>query len=336
MGRFRWFALAVALALTLGAAPAPASPKIIVVPADYHAKTQPPVAVQSYLLTLMQQGGSWEDKYQHIVKVLASNGPLMANVKKASRIYGVNPVDVVGAIVGEHTFNMNVFDTLQTYYVKALQYMNDKTLTFQYQGELAKDFFKRPQFARCEAMKSNYDKWDCRETVWNRVFMARAVGGKGWPIDRLNRVFFAPAHVGQTFGVGQIGPVVALSVTDLVHRKSGLPLLSIDDAPQVFAQIMNPDTSMQYIAASIRVSIDTYRRIAGFDISQNAGIIATLYNLGDSATRATDLKAENDARAKKGLPPQWPQENFYGWFINEKAAELRKLVAGTLDTASVR
>ena len=52
---------------------------------------------------------------------------------------------MVGAIVGEHTFNMNVFDTLQTYYVKALQYMNDKTLTFTIQGELAKDFFKRPQ-----------------------------------------------------------------------------------------------------------------------------------------------------------------------------------------------
>ena len=206
---------------------------------------------------------------------------------------------MVGAIVGEHTFNMNVFDTLQSYYVKALQYMNNKTLTFHYQGELAKDFFKRPQFARCEAMKSNYDKWDCRETVWNRAVHGTGGGRQVWPINRLNRVFFAPAHAGQTFGVGQIGPVVALSVTDLVHKKSGLPLLSIDNAPQVFAQIMNPDMSMHYIAASIRISIDNYKRIAGFDISQNPGIIATLYNLGDSATRATDLKVNNDARAKR-------------------------------------
>jgi hypothetical protein len=122
------------------------------------------------------------------------------------------------------------------------------------------------------------------------------------------------------------------------HRgpsNNGLPLLSIDNAPQVFSQIMSPDTSMPYIAASIAVSIDNYKRIAGFDISQNAGIIATLYNLGNAATRAYDLKAINDERATKGLPPQWPQENFYGWFINEKVGDLRKLVDGTLDTASM-
>ena len=335
MVRLRWAAVALALAVAAFATPAPARSSIIVVPADYHAKTQPPVAVQSFLLTLMQQGGNWDDKYHHIVEVLATDKRLMANIKKAARIYRVDPVDIVGAIVGEHTFNMNVFDTLQSYYVKALQYMNNKTLTFQYQGELARDFFKRPQFARCEAMKANYDKWDCRETTWNREFAGKAVGGKMWPITRLNRVFFAPAHAGQTFGVGQIGPVVALSVTDLVHKKSGFPLLSIDDASQVFAQIMSPDASMHYIAASVRVSIDNYRQIAGFDISKNAGIIATLYNLGDSATRAYDLKALNDERAKKGLDPQWPQENFYGWFINEKVGDLRKLVAGTLDTASM-
>ncbi len=334
MGQARWVVVAVALAVAVCASPAPAKSKIIVVPASYHAATQPPVAVQSFLLTLMQQGGNWEDKYRHVLGLLARDKRLMGNIKKAARTYGVDPVDVVGAIVGEHTFNMNVFDSLQSYYVKALQYMNNKSLTFEYQGELAKDFFKRPQFARCEAMERNYDKWDCRETVWNRQFAGRAVGGKGWPPTRLNRVFFAPAHAGQTFGVGQIGPIVALSVTDIVHKKSGLPLLSIDNAPQVFAQIMSPDASMYYIAASIRVSIDNYRRVAGFDISKNAGIIATLYNLGDSRTRATDLKTINDARAKKGLPPQFPKENFYGWFINEKAGDLRKLVNG--ETVSQR
>ena len=328
MVRVRWIAIAVALVAVVLGTPALAKSDIIVVPASYHAKTQPPVAVQSFLLTLMQRGGSPDDKYRHIVTVLATDKHLMNNIKKAARVYGVDPVDIVGAIVGEHTFNMNVFDTLQSYYVKALQYMHNQSLTFQYQGELAKDFLKRPQFAQCEAMTVNYDKWDCRETVWNRQFAGKAVGGKLWPINRFNRVFFAPAHAGQTFGVGQLGPVVALSVTDIVHKKSGLPLLSIDNAPQVFAQIMNPDASMNYIAASIAVSIDNYKRIAGFDISQNPGIIATLYNLGDSRTRAIDLKILNDQRAKQGLAPQWPQENFYGWFINEKANDLRRLVDG--------
>ncbi len=335
MGRVRWAAAGVALLAALCLSPALAKSGITVVPASYHAKTQPPVAVQSFLLTLMQRGGNWDDKYRHVVEVLATDKRLMANIKKAAKIYGVDPVDIVGAIVGEHTFNMNVLDTLQTYYVKALQYMNNKSLTFEYQGELAKDFFERPQFANCETIKINFEKWDCRETVWNRQFEGKAVGGKSWPPTRLNRVFFAPAYAGQTFGVGQLGPVVALSVTDIVHRKNGFPLLSIDDAPQVFSQIMSPDASMYYIAAALRMSIDSYRKYADFDISQNAGIVATLYNLGDAATRAQDLKAVNDQRAKQGLPPQFPQENFYGWFINEKIDDLRKLVAGTLDTASM-
>ena len=108
-------------------------------------------------------------------------------------------------------------------------------------------------------------------------------------------------------------------------RKSGLPLLSIDNAPQVFAQIMNPDTSMPYIAASIRLvdrqlqaasPASTSRRTPGSSPRSTISAIPV--------TRATDLKAINDQRAKQGQPPQWPQENFYGWFINEKVGDLQQ------------
>ena len=89
---------------------------------------------------------------------------------------------------------------------------------------------------------------------------------------------------------------------------------------------MSPDTSLDYVAANIRVEIDMYKRIAGFDISQNPGITATLYNLGDAATRARELKAENDKRAAQGKPPLYPSENFYGWLVNDKEDELRALL----------
>ena len=107
-------------------------------------------------------------------------------------------------------------------------------------------------------------------------------------------------YSGQTFGVGQLSPVAALMVTDVVHAKNGLPLLSIDDASAVYQQIMNPDTSVYYMAALIKVEIDTYKRIAGFDISKNPGITATLYNLGNAASRARELKAINDNAQGQG------------------------------------
>jgi hypothetical protein len=80
------------------------------------------------------------------------------------------------------------------------------------------------------------------------------------------------------------------------------------------------------MAAQIRIAIDLYRDIAGFDISQNPGVTATLYNLGDAATRARQLRADNDQRRQKGQQPIYPEENFYGWFINDRLDELQKLL----------
>lgn len=308
------------------AAPAAGKQAIIVVPPDYHAKTQPQIYIGAKFLTSVAQGSTYNEKYKKIYGLLARDKRLMANVKKAAAHFGIDPIHIIGAIVGEHTYNISTYDTLQTYYVKALQYADDQSLVFAYKGETAEKFFTRPQFAKCETIDALYAKWDCRQTVWNTKFYGKLVDGRLYPRDRLHRVFFQPMFSGQTFGIGQISPIAALMVTDQVHAKSGLPLLTIDKASQVYQQIMNPDTSVEYVAANIRASIDAYKRIAGFDISQNPGLTATLYNLGDAVTRASQLRAVNLARAQKGQPPQYPEENFYGWFINEHAADLRKLL----------
>jgi hypothetical protein len=319
--------------LALSASPWPAASaekapptSAIIVPGDYHAKSQPKLFAGAILLTAIRDSGSYEDKYRQVYKLLATDKKLIEQIKKVAGLYQIDPLHIIGAIVGEHTYNIDVVNTLDTYYVKALEYASDHSLVFEYQGEKASDLFKRPQFAGCDALKSDYEIWDCRETVWNRSFFGKLLDGRLYPHDRLHRVFFRPMYSGQSFGLGQLSAVVALSVTDVVHKRSGLPLLSIDNAPQVYQQILNPDTNIHYIAAEIRASIDEYKKVAGFDISQNPGLTATLYNLGHSASRAAQLRALNDQRAVKGEPPQYPQENFYGWFVNEKLPDLRKLL----------
>jgi hypothetical protein len=321
--------VAVAAALVVpfaAAAPTVASADIIVVPPGNRADKQPKIYSGSRFLTAIRNSGSFDDKYNRVYAVFANNPKLISRIKQVSAIYGVDPVHVIGAIIGEHTYNIDTFDTLQDYYVKALQYSKNDTLEFAYKGQTATELFSKPQFAKCEAMQNTYEKWDCRQTVWNRVFMGKVVDGKIYFKDRLHRVYFKPAFGGQTFGFGQLSPVAALMVTDVTSSKGGLPLLSIDDPSEVYEQIMSPDTSLHYVAANIRVEIDMYRKIAGFDISQNPGITATLYNLGDAATRARELKAENDKRAAQGKPPLYPQENFYGWLVNDKEPELRALL----------
>ena len=151
---------------------------------------------------------------------------------------------------------------------------------------------------------------------------ARTVGGKTWPNDRFGRVFFQPLYAGQTFGLGQLNPLAALRVNDLVVKVSHLPRLSADHAPAIYKAIMEPDSTLEYMAAIIRTSIDAYAQIAGMDISGNPGITATLYNLGDVKKRAEALKRKNAGRAK----PVLPEENYYGWLVNDKLNELRPLV----------
>jgi Protein of unknown function (DUF1402) len=328
---FRRIAVAVAAAVAvsfIGSSlppPARAADVIVVPPGNRNAK-QPKIYAGSRVLTAFG-GGTFATKYQKVYNLLASDPTLIAKIKQAAALYGIDPIHIIGAVVGEHTYNIDTYDSLQTYYVKAMEYVSADSFVFSNRGDTAKALFARPQFAKCNQYQMDYMVWDCRQTVWESTFMGRFVDGRHYPRDHLHRVYFAPMFAGQTFGFGQLSPVAALSVTDIVHAKSGLPLLTIDDASTVYAQIMNPDTSLQYVAANIRVEIDLYKSIAGFDISQNPGVTATLYNLGNAASRARALKAENDQRAKAGKPPVLPQENFYGWLVNDKEAELRKLLS---------
>jgi hypothetical protein len=299
--------------------------EILLDPPGNRSSTQPKVYGGSWALTLMQ-GRSFDTKYRQAYRTLADNPAIVAKIKETAKLYGIDPIHIVGAIVGEHTFNISAIMSMQNYYVKALGYASSRSLAFESGGESAAHLFARPEFDGCSAMPTNYELWDCRQTTWNDKFAGRIVGGRLYSSGRLHRVFFAPMHAGQTLGLAQLSPVAALMVTDIVHEKSGLPLLHMEDASQVYEQIMNPDTTLHYVAANIRVSIDLYRSIAGIDISQNPGITATLYNLGNAATRARALRAQNDRRAKAGKPPQFPQENFCGWLVNDRLDDLRKLL----------
>ncbi len=183
---------------------ATATADVIVVPPGNRSAKQPKIYVGSKFLTAIRGSGSFDDKYKRVYAVFQNNPKLVARIKQVSQRYGIDPIHVIGAIVGEHTYNIDTFDTLQDYYVKALEYAKNDTLQFAYKGETAEHLFSRPQFAKCDQMPSNYEIWDCRQTVWNTKFMGKIVDGRLYTKDRLHRVFFAPAFAGQTFGFGQL------------------------------------------------------------------------------------------------------------------------------------
>jgi hypothetical protein len=267
---------------------------------------------------------SFEAKYQKVLALLQNDPKLRAKIKQVSAQYGISPLHMAGAIIGEHTYNVDAYDRLQTYYVKALSYVSSD-LTFEANGETVSDFIKRPEFADCNGLGGSEAQWTCRERVWNRSFRGKSVDGLDWPNDRFSAVFFQPFYAGQTFGIGQLNPLTALMMSDRVSQTSGLPKLDVNKPNDVYKTIMDPDLTLPYMAATIRNAIDAYKKIAGLDISGNPGLTATLYNLGDPEARAGALKAENARRAAAGEPQKMPEENYYGWLVNEKIADLNAL-----------
>ncbi|MGI6855583.1 DUF1402 family protein [Mesorhizobium sp. 1B3] len=267
---------------------------------------------------------TYDAKYRRVYKLLRNDDELRGKIVKTAAVYGMDPIHIVGAIVGEHTYNVDAYDRLQTYYVKAVSYLNNG-MSFAYGGEDIGDFIHRPQFSHCRESDGSYEAWTCREAVWNSTFRGKTVDGKAFPNQRFSQTFFQPFYAGQTFGLGQLNPLTALQMSDLVHQVSGLPKLSYTKPGQVYQTIMDPDLTLAYVAATLKKSIDAYRDIAGFDISRNPGITATLYNVGDPLSRARALAVENETRLAEGIEPRLPEENYYGWLVNEKLPELRAL-----------
>lgn len=292
---------------------------VTVVPPGNRNAEQPPIPGASAKRT-RELSTTYEKKYQKIYNLLKKDASLRSKIRSTAAAYGIDPIHIVGAIVGEHTYNVDVYDRLQTYYVKAMSYVN-QGVSFGYNGESIGQFIKRPEFADCLKFKDSYSLWSCRETVWNKTFRGKSVGGNSYPNNRFSAVFFQPFYGGQTFGLGQINPLTALQMTDMVNRVSGLPKLDAEDGSAVYKTIMDPDLTLPYIAATLKQSINSYRQIAGFDISKNPGLTATLYNTGGADARARALANENAGRSD----PQLPQENYYGWLVNSKLDELKAL-----------
>lgn len=297
----------------------PAHPATIVPPGNRN-EVQPKIPYGSKKRT---HGTTFERKYQKIRKLLARDRKLTRKIKGAAAKFGINPIHIVGALVGEHTYNVDAKDRLQSYYVKALAYLG-QDLAFKYKRTTIKQLLAQPAFGKCAQYNGSYDKWTCRELVWNRSYRGKNVGGQRYPNDRFGRVFFQPLYAGQTFGLGQLNPLTALKVNDIVRaRFPREPRLSMTKAPEIYNTIMEPDSTLIYMAAVIRHSIDSYRKITGFDISGNPGVTATLYNLGNVTIRAGSLKRKNDQRRSQGKSQILPEENYYGWLINDRLSDLQ-------------
>lgn len=316
--------IAIAIAFTMSFAAVPPTYSAEPVPKGNRNVRQPDIPGASKRRTEATKS-TFDAKYEKIRDLIAEDAKLRRKIRSVSKAYEIDPIHIVGALVGEHTYNVDAYDRLQTYYVKAISYAGER-FRFEYDGESVLDFVKRPEFEACKEESGSAELWTCREEVWEKTFRGKKVSGDSFPDDRFGVVFFQPFYAGQTFGLGQLNPLTALMHTDRVNKVSRLRKLDAGNAADVYKAIMEPDSTLAYMAASIAESIENYRDLAGFDISGNPGLTATLYNVGNSLRRAEALGAENEKRKKRGLRPKPPTENYYGWLVNQHEDELREII----------
>ncbi len=264
---------------------------------------------------------AYDSKFERILNVLRRDSRLMRDIKRVAGLYGIDPIHMIGAIVGEHTYNYDSLDSAQSYYVKALSYAGIR-MEFAYDGTHVADFVQRPEFKRCNAgSKETSRLWTCYERIWNSRFRGKKVDGTRYPQKNFNEAFFQPLFSGQSFGLGQLSPLTVLKMSDKVAKTSGFPKLDVRNEQEIYRATMDPGKSLHYMAAVLRDSIDAYKQVANMDISGNPGLTATLYNLGNPWDRASAFRRRRASGAAR-----WPEENYYGWLVNDKIEELRSLL----------
>jgi len=288
------------------------------VPEGNRYKSQPKIPFASTRRTSASKS-SFDAKFEKVLSVLKRDRRLMGSIKRVASKYGIDPIHIVGAIVGEHTYNYDTLDSAQSYYVKALSYAGIR-FDFELNGEHVDVFVERPQFDRCRKdhiQKSSDRRWSCYENVWNSKFRGRRVDGVRYPKKNFNEAFFQPLFSGQSFGLGQLSPLTVLKMTDRVARQSSYRKLEASNPSAVYKATMDPNISLHYMAAIIQDAIAAYKSVGKVDISNNPGLTATLYNLGDPWSRAAKFRRSGQS---------WPRENYYGWLVNDRIDDLKELL----------
>lgn len=255
-----------------------------------------------------------DKKFDKVVGTLVKEG-VIGQIGEIALKYGVSPEAVAACIIGEHVFNVTLVDTFQSYFIGIYSQWLDKHN--EVRGLYVKFLSEGVVQGVLASGDSDYEKWDTLFGVYNQRYRGRG----GYPDKPFLFSFFNPYGAGLTYGLGQLSPVRVLLTNDLAVKHGGLKRIEASDTESLYKATLDVTTNLNYVSASVLASILVYKKYANYDISNNIGVIATLYNLGDEKKRAKQLAKLNETRHS------YPSENFYGWYMNKKASAIHALFA---------
>lgn len=259
-----------------------------------------------------------DKKFKQVIETLQKEG-IFQKIKSIAPKYDVSPEAVAACIIGEHVFNVTLTDSFQNYFISIYSKWLDKSNEVQ---NIYLQLLKEPEIQQIlSTNETDYEKWSNVFETYNYKFRGR----KNYPQKNFLFSFFNPVGIGLTYGLGQLSPIRVLLTNDIAVEKNHMKKINPEETNELYFATLDIDTNINYVSASVLASIINYQKYANFDISQNIGVIATLYNLGDEKRRAKELFQKNKLQQQSHQPIILPSENFYGWYMNIKEQEIKKL-----------
>ncbi len=270
-------------------------------------------------------------KADSLASTLRTLKSLKRKIRDAANKFNIDPMHIAGAIAGEHALNVSWVDSMQNTNIQ--RRMANEWVDQDADNALFHEM-SLSQYNECKAIRNDYNFWYCVVNTWyqkkhGRVIQAFTPQNNAY--KEFIRTYFNPNGIGKTFGLGQLSPLRALMVSDMVARATGnrIPRISFrnnGNSHQAYSDILNDERVVYYTAATIRKSIDAYAEIARFDISRNPGVVATLYNIGNERFHANNRRRENIRNIRDGKSIAPPTSNSFGRWVLQHQDIIRESI----------
>lgn len=199
-----------------------------------------------------------------------------AEVLAVARAFDVSPVALGGIVAAEETLLVGRMDALgERLFLTVFRALREQDL----------------------------ERWVADQ---ERAYQRGARAGQALERDRV------PTPYLWTLGPAQVSFRLAVRIEPQVAATMARPRR---DVKQVLEALTTVPGSLEYAAALLAQSRAAYARIAGLEIGDNPGVLATLYHVGAPTVRARRLAIG-----------QVPHVNFYGAWVNLHADEVAELL----------
>ncbi len=269
------------------------------------------------------------NKQASLNSALRTLSGLKRQIRDAANKFGIDPMHIAGAIAGEHALNVGTADHLQDKNIQ--RRMTNEWVDQDADNALFAEM-SLPQYNECRSINSDYDFWYCVVNTWYQKKnggLIHAFTPQNGAYKAFNKTYFNPNGVGKSFGLGQLSPLRALMVSDMVSRATNIPRISFrrnGNSHQAYSDILTNERVVYYTAATIKKSIQAYAQIARFDISNNPGVVATLYNIGNERFHAKNRQRDNLRRIQNNQSLSTPESNSFGRWVLQNQGIIREAI----------